>query len=258
MKKQTKSNIKAHLIRSSFYVLLLLAVCVIPFALAQRNTTRRAMTKPKLAANSARAATSQLRNDAPEVKGKVKTASNRFSTSSAVRKASPEGVACLYGFTPSAAPFVPGVDDIGNHTDDGLTFITLPFTVNLYGSSFTGANVGSNGALFFGSANATFGITCPPPFGVSGTTDALGPYWATNARTLRGAAVARAARLAESSPPPQAPRPTGFSTSNGVLSISIRPRRYWITRLPCMRTAHRHFRISIATSARQARRTTAS
>jgi Galactose oxidase, central domain/Kelch motif len=37
MKKQTNPDIKAHLIRSTFYVLLLLAVCVIPFALAQRN-----------------------------------------------------------------------------------------------------------------------------------------------------------------------------------------------------------------------------
>jgi len=37
MKKQTNPNIKAHFIRSAFYVLLLLAVCVIPFALAQRN-----------------------------------------------------------------------------------------------------------------------------------------------------------------------------------------------------------------------------
>src|SRR4029450_10753956 len=37
MKKQTNPDIKAHLIRSAFYVLLLLAVCVIPFALAQRN-----------------------------------------------------------------------------------------------------------------------------------------------------------------------------------------------------------------------------
>jgi N-acetylneuraminic acid mutarotase len=37
MKKQTNPSIKAHLIRSAFYVLLLLAVCVIPFALAQRN-----------------------------------------------------------------------------------------------------------------------------------------------------------------------------------------------------------------------------
>jgi len=36
MKRQIHPTIKAHLLRSGFYVLLLLAVCVIPFALAQR------------------------------------------------------------------------------------------------------------------------------------------------------------------------------------------------------------------------------
>jgi N-acetylneuraminic acid mutarotase len=45
MKKQLNPTIKAHLIRSAFYVLLLLAVCVIPFALAQRNTTNRSVVK---------------------------------------------------------------------------------------------------------------------------------------------------------------------------------------------------------------------
>ena len=38
MKKQINPTIKAHLIRSAFYVLLLLAVCVIPFALAQSRS----------------------------------------------------------------------------------------------------------------------------------------------------------------------------------------------------------------------------
>ena len=37
MKKQINPTIKAHLIRSAFYLLLLVAVCAIPFALAQRN-----------------------------------------------------------------------------------------------------------------------------------------------------------------------------------------------------------------------------
>jgi Kelch motif len=41
MKKQINPNIKAHLIRSAFYLLLLLAVCVIPFAMGQRNTSKR-------------------------------------------------------------------------------------------------------------------------------------------------------------------------------------------------------------------------
>ena len=44
MKKQLNPTIKAHLIRSAFYLLVLLGVCAIPFALAQsrsRGTTKR-------------------------------------------------------------------------------------------------------------------------------------------------------------------------------------------------------------------------
>ena len=41
MKKQINPTIKAHLIRGAFYLLLLLAVCAIPFALARRNTADR-------------------------------------------------------------------------------------------------------------------------------------------------------------------------------------------------------------------------
>src|ERR1041385_8392107 len=39
--KRVSSIIKAHLIRGAFYLLLLLAVCVIPFALAQRITEKQ-------------------------------------------------------------------------------------------------------------------------------------------------------------------------------------------------------------------------
>ena len=38
MKKQINPTIKAHLIRGAFYLILLVAVCAIPFALAARNT----------------------------------------------------------------------------------------------------------------------------------------------------------------------------------------------------------------------------
>ncbi len=41
MKKQINPTIKAHLIRSAFYLLLMLAVCAIPFALAQRNSVKQ-------------------------------------------------------------------------------------------------------------------------------------------------------------------------------------------------------------------------
>ena len=40
VKANISSTIKAHLIRGAFYLLLLLAMCVIPFALAQRTTAK--------------------------------------------------------------------------------------------------------------------------------------------------------------------------------------------------------------------------
>ena len=55
MKKQINPTIKAHLIRSAFYLLLLLGVCAIPFALAQsrsRGTARQSVAKPAVVLNS--------------------------------------------------------------------------------------------------------------------------------------------------------------------------------------------------------------
>ena len=60
MKKQINPTIKAHLIRGAFYLLLLMAVCAIPFALAQRNklsstkaqATKAPPTKAQIAAAS--------------------------------------------------------------------------------------------------------------------------------------------------------------------------------------------------------------
>jgi len=46
MKKQINPTTKAHLIRGAFYLLLLLAVCAIPFALAQRNATKQRVARP--------------------------------------------------------------------------------------------------------------------------------------------------------------------------------------------------------------------
>ena len=52
MKKQINPTIKAYLVRSGFYLLLLLAVCAIPFALAQRNAAKQSVTKPATPSNS--------------------------------------------------------------------------------------------------------------------------------------------------------------------------------------------------------------
>src|SRR4029079_10355241 len=40
MKKKTNPSVKAHLLRGAFYLLLLVAICAIPFALAERNTIK--------------------------------------------------------------------------------------------------------------------------------------------------------------------------------------------------------------------------
>ena len=61
MKKQINPTIKAHLIRGAFYLLLLTAVCAIPFALAQRNAPKRAMSNSAKIAPSRPNAASQLR-----------------------------------------------------------------------------------------------------------------------------------------------------------------------------------------------------
>src|SRR5215471_17526647 len=64
MKKQIHPTIKAHLIRGAFYLLLLVAVCAIPFALAQRNITKRSMAQPKTAA-AKKIASAEARSGAP-------------------------------------------------------------------------------------------------------------------------------------------------------------------------------------------------
>jgi len=52
MKRQIHPTIKAHLLRSGFYALLLLAVCVIPLALGQRSIGGRKATKPDFRAHA--------------------------------------------------------------------------------------------------------------------------------------------------------------------------------------------------------------
>jgi hypothetical protein len=63
MKKQINPSIKAHLIRGAFYLILLIAVCGIPFALAQRNAAKRSVAKPS--AKPKLSAIAKLRQTAP-------------------------------------------------------------------------------------------------------------------------------------------------------------------------------------------------
>jgi hypothetical protein len=75
----------------------------------------------------------------------------------------PMPTCCHYTTTIGTGTIVPGTTDVGNHCDDCTTNITFPFPVSLYGASFTGANVSSNGNLQF-AGNTPYGATkCPLP-----------------------------------------------------------------------------------------------
>ena len=88
----------------------------------------------------------------------------------------PEGIWPTYTFSSTTGTLVPGVTDIGNHCDDCSTSISLPFPVSIYGATYTTAFAGSNGHLTFGTPADLFSITCSP-FGFSGATYVLAPYW---------------------------------------------------------------------------------
>jgi PKD repeat protein len=72
------------------------------------------------------------------------------------------------------AAIVPGAADTGNHGDDAVTTIPLPFAVSFYGQAFTNAALSSNGNLQFLSSDDQFNNTCPP---YSGFNYAIMPLW---------------------------------------------------------------------------------
>ncbi len=90
----------------------------------------------------------------PTVTGTPPTAT-RTNTATNTATATPTvcGATAPYSFTSTTGGvIVPGVTDIGNHGDDVITSVTLPFTYQVYDQSFTTVNVSSNGNLQFNSA----------------------------------------------------------------------------------------------------------
>src|SRR5207302_2203211 len=77
------------------------------------------------------------------------------------QQGTPTPTPCVTTYTctniPSAT-IVPGTTDIGNHYDDCVTNVTLPFPVQLYGTLYTSVNVSSNGNAQFVSNEADFHI----------------------------------------------------------------------------------------------------
>src|SRR3954465_9448127 len=69
---------------------------------------------------------------------------------------------------------VPGTTDIGNHGDDTVTTIALPFPFTLYDQSFTSINLSSNGNAQFTTTDTAFTNSCLPWAAHNYT---IFPYW---------------------------------------------------------------------------------
>jgi hypothetical protein len=65
---------------------------------------------------------------------------------------------CQYVITQGTDRIVPGDTNIGSDCDECDTFIPLPFNFQLYGTTYTGVNVSSNGRLDFVNANEPGGF----------------------------------------------------------------------------------------------------
>jgi len=77
--------------------------------------------------------------------------------------------------TTQGGAVTPGLNDIGNHGDDAVTPVALPFAFPLYGASYTSVNVSSNGNLQFGSSSNRWDNQCLPAGLLAGPS--LMPYW---------------------------------------------------------------------------------
>ena len=79
-----------------------------------------------------------------------------------------------YNITQIGGSIVPGTTDIGNHTDDGVTTISLPFSYTLYDTSYSSITVSSNGTAQFVTTDNLWTNTCLPWTTHNYT---IFPYW---------------------------------------------------------------------------------
>ena len=79
-----------------------------------------------------------------------------------------------YTITQIGGSIVPGTTDIGNHGDDTVTTIALPFSYSLYGTTFTSINLSSNGNAQFMTNDTAFTNLCLPWTTHNYT---IFPYW---------------------------------------------------------------------------------
>ena len=98
------------------------------------------------------------------------------ATASPTPTSTPTPTPCVgqYVVTQIAGTIVPGTTDIGNHTDDTVTTVALPFPFTLYDQSFTSINLSANGNAQFTTTDIEWNSICLPWFSHSYT---ILPYW---------------------------------------------------------------------------------
>ena len=79
-----------------------------------------------------------------------------------------------YDIAQIGGSIVPGSTDSGNHGDDQVTTIALPFSYSLYDQTFNAVNVSSNGNAQFTTTDTAFTNQCLPWTTHDYTTF---PYW---------------------------------------------------------------------------------
>ena len=79
-----------------------------------------------------------------------------------------------YSIAQIGGSIVPGTTDIGNHGDDQVTNVALPFPYTLYDQTYTSVNLSSNGNAQFTTTDTGFNNTCLPWTGHNYT---IFPYW---------------------------------------------------------------------------------
>src|SRR6184192_1378722 len=80
-----------------------------------------------------------------------------------------------YVITQIGGSIVPGTTDIGNHADDLVTTIALPFSYTVYDQTFNAINLSSNGNAQFTTTDILWVNSCPLPWTTHNYT--IFPYW---------------------------------------------------------------------------------
>ncbi|HST04250.1 MAG TPA: S-layer homology domain-containing protein [Chloroflexia bacterium] len=90
----------------------------------------------------------------------------------------PTATACVtaYNYVAGTSTIVPGTTDIGNHDDDLVTNIALPFPFSLYDQTYNSVNLSSNGNAQFTNSDLSPQRECL--YSATLGNYAISPYWA--------------------------------------------------------------------------------